>query len=375
MPPRRNENMVFTAVVSAIAAVAAIPIALVIALSGGGTTVALAALFALLPVGPLIGCYLWLDRYEPEPRSLLVSGLAWGAFVATLLALVLQGIGGLVAGFSDAQTAAIVAPVTEEGTKGLFLFLLLVWRRGELDGVLDGIVYAGMVGIGFAFTENILYLAAAYNGTGGMGPGGVEELGFTFLLRGVASPFAHPLFTAFTGIGVGLAIASRSGVVRIVAPVLGYACAVLAHALWNGSTLLAGGAGFFGVYFLVMVPAFVTLVALAVWARSREPRILASALADAAARGLLPYSDIPHIVDLRARRRARQFARQYGGEPGFHAMRAYQQAAIELGYLHHRFLRGTAPPDFSARGQVFVDRMLAVRPLIAFPGVPGGVLR
>jgi RsiW-degrading membrane proteinase PrsW (M82 family) len=30
----------------------------------------------------------------------------------------------------------------------------------ELDGVLDGIVYAGMVGIGFAFTENILYLAA-----------------------------------------------------------------------------------------------------------------------------------------------------------------------------------------------------------------------
>ena len=60
---------------------------------------------------------------------------------------------------------------------------------------------------------------------------------------------------------------------------------------------------------------------------------------------------------------------------GFHAMRAYQQAAIELGYLHHRFLRGTAPPDFSARGQVFVDRMLAVRPLIAFPGVPGGVLR
>ena len=38
-------------------------------------------------------------------------------------------------------------------------------------------------------------------------------------------------------------------------------------------------------------------------------------------------------------------------------------------------LRGTAPPNFAARGQVFVDRMLAVRPLIAFPGVPGGVLR
>ena len=48
--------------------------------------------------------------------------------------------------------------------------LLLWWRRNELDGILDGIVYAGMVGIGFAFIENILYLAAAYNGADGVGP-------------------------------------------------------------------------------------------------------------------------------------------------------------------------------------------------------------
>ena len=373
MPGGRNENVVFTAVVSAIAAVAAVPIALVIALSGGGATVVVAAIFALVPVGPLILCYLWLDRYEPEPRSLLVTGLAWGAFVATLLALVLQGLGGLVAGFTDEQSLAVVSPVTEEATKGLFLLLLLLWRRNELDGVLDGIVYAGMVGIGFAFTENILYLAAAYNGTTSTGPGGIEELGFSFLLRCVASPFAHPLFTTFTGIGVGIAITSRSSVVRVLAPLLGYACAVGAHALWNISTLLAGGAGFFGVYLLVMVPVFVSVVALAVWARTREAQILEGALQDAAARGLMPFGDIPHIVHLGARRRARQFARLHGGPQGLEAMRTYQQAAVELAYLHHRFLRGTAPPNFSARGQGFVDRMQAVRPLIAFPGVPGGV--
>ena len=87
----------------------------------------------------------------------------------------------------------------------------------------------------------------------------------------------------------------------------------------------------------------------------------------------MPFGDIPHIVDLGARRRARQFARRHGGPQGLEAMRTYQQAAVELAYLHHRFLRGTAPPNFSARGQGFVDRMQAVRPLIAFPGVPGGV--
>ena len=132
------------------------------------------------------------------------------------------------------------------------------------------------------------------------------------------------------GIGVGIAITSRSGAVRVLAPLIGYACAVAAHSLWNGSTLLAGGAGFFGVYLLAMVPAFISLVALATWARSREARILEGALHDAASRGLMPYGDIPHIVDLGARRRARQFAWTHGGEQGLGAMRAYQQAAVEL---------------------------------------------
>ena len=82
----------------------------------------------------------------------------------------------------------------------------MVAPRASSTAILDGIVYAGMVGIGFAFTENILYLAAAYNGTDGMGPGGTEALTGTFVLRCLISPFAHPLFTTFTGIGVGIAV-------------------------------------------------------------------------------------------------------------------------------------------------------------------------
>jgi RsiW-degrading membrane proteinase PrsW (M82 family) len=318
-------------------------------------------------VGPLVGCYLWLDRYEPEPRGLLVLGLVWGGFVATAAALVLQGIGGLVTGFSDAASLAVVSPVTEEATKGVFLLLLLWWRRYELDGVLDGIVYAGMVGIGFAFVENILYLAAAYNGTYGMGPGGSEALASTFAVRALASPFAHPLFTSFTGIGVGIAVNSRSRWVRFTAPVLGYCAAVLAHAAWNASTL-AGARGFVGVYLLVMTPIYVSVVCFAVWSRRSERRMLTAALTDAAQRGLLPATDIGWVVDLTARRRSRAWAREAGGPEAERAMRAYQQAAVELGFLHHRYLRGTPPPDFAARGQAYVARIAAARPYISFPG-------
>ena len=363
----RRESRAFTVVVSILVGLAAIPILLVLALSSAPSITFLAAVLAAVPVVPLVLAYLWLDRYEPEPRRLLLMALLWGAFVATFGALVVQGIGGIFAGVSEDASLAVVAPLSEEFTKGLFLFFLLWWRRAELDGVLDGIVYAGMVGIGFAFTENILYLGAAYNGSDGMGPGGVAGITTVFVLRCVFSPFAHPLFTAFIGIGIGIAVSTKRPALRWLAPVAGYVLAVLAHGLWNGSTIYGAG-GFIGTYVFIMVPAFAGLTTLAVWARRSERRMLTAALDDAARRGLVPATDIGWVVDLTARRQARAHARQQGGKQAEDAMREYQQAAIELGFLHHRYLRGTAPDDFAARGGDYVARINAVRPGIAFPG-------
>jgi hypothetical protein len=48
-------------------------------------------------------------------------------------------------------------------------------------------------------------------------------------------------------------------------------------------------------------------------------------------------------------------------------MREYQQQAIELAFLHDRFLRGTAPVDVTERGSVMVDRLRGLRPYVAFP--------
>lgn len=360
-------SVLFTVVVTGLTVVGALVILAVLALAGAPGSVVLATLLAAVPVGPLVAAYLWLDRYEPEPRALLAAGLLWGCFVATAAALVLQGLGGLVAGFSDRDTLQVVAPVTEEASKGVFLLLLLWWRRAELDGVLDGIVYAGMVGIGFAFTENILYLAAAYNGTDGMGPGGAEAVTATFVVRCLISPFAHPLFTTFIGIGVGLAVNARSRSSRVLWPLAGYVSAVLAHATWNAAT--AEGLGHFLVaYAVLMAPALIITVAFAVWSRTSERRMLESALTDAAARGLVPATDIGWVVDLSARRRSRAYARRRGGRDAEQAMRDYQQAAIELGFLHYRYLRGTPPPDYAARGQQFLQRIDGLRPSIAFPG-------
>lgn len=367
MPAGRHDSVLFTVLVSVLVALGALAMLVVLAFSGAPAIILLATVLAALPVGPLLACYLWLDRYEPEPKSLLAAGLLWGAFVATVAAILVGGVGGYVAGFSEEQALAVVAPVTEEASKGFFLLLLLWWRRAELDGVLDGIVYAGMVGIGFAFTENILYLSAAYDGTDGTGPGGVAGVTATFVIRCIFSPFAHPFFTAFIGVGIGIAVASRSRGVRVLAPVAGYVVAVVAHGLWNGSTVFGFG-GFAIVYLVLMAPALVGMFLFAVWARRAEARMLTVALEDAARRGLIPATDIGWVVDLRARRAARAHAERYGGAAAARAMRRYQQAAIELGFLHSRLLRGTPPSGWEARGAELVDRIGAARPHIAFPG-------
>jgi RsiW-degrading membrane proteinase PrsW (M82 family) len=367
MPSARRDSVAFTVFVTVAVVVGALLMLLILALSGAPNIMLLATALAALPVGPLVAVYLWLDRYEPEPRLLLAYALLWGAFVATIGALAVQGVGGFVVGVTDNVSLAVVAPLTEEASKGFFLLLLLWWRRAELDGVLDGLVYAGLVGVGFAFTENILYLAAAYNGTDGTGPGGVAGVTTIFVIRCIFSPFAHPLFTAFIGVGLGIAVMSRTPTVRILAPIGGYLCAVVAHGLWNGSTVFGFGS-FVAAYAVLMVPAFVGMTCLAVWARTHERQMLTMALDDAASRGLIPATDIGWLVDLRARRIARRHARTEGGEQAAKAMRDYQQAAIELGFLHHRLLRGTAPKDWQARGQDFLTRIQASRPGFAFPG-------
>ena len=72
----------------------------------------------------------------------------------------------------------------------------------------DGVIYAAMVGLGFAMIENVGYYINAL-----VSPerGGIELLGYTFVLRGLVSLLLHPIFTSMTGLGVAYA-ASRAAV-------------------------------------------------------------------------------------------------------------------------------------------------------------------
>ncbi|MCA1607790.1 MAG: PrsW family intramembrane metalloprotease, partial [Acidobacteria bacterium] len=149
---------------------------------------------------------------------------------------------------------------------------LVLWRRHEFDGVVDGLVYAGLVAAGFAFVENILYFGRAFATDGLVGEGGGVVA--VFILRGLLSPFAHPMFTAMIGIAIGLAVRRRNPAAWMLLGVVGYVMAVLLHGLWNAS---AGFGLLPVVYVVIMVPLFGALIALVVWQRRQEPSQLPTA--------------------------------------------------------------------------------------------------
>ncbi len=345
-------------------------VALIVVLAGSGLLTLLAitqetgslgaltgGVLAAIPVFPVIATLLWLDRYEAEPPALLALAFGWGAGVATLGALVIN-TASLVAiknaGGDVSTTAVLVAPVVEEAFKGAAVVVILMLRRREFDGVIDGIVYAGMSGIGFAFVENVLYLGRA------MAESGSGSTVFVFVLRCIVSPFAHPLFTAATGIGIGLAVRSRSPAVKLFAPLLGYATAVVLHGIWN-LTAASGFAGFVSAYVVFQIPVFIAFASLALYARRREGRLIARHLAVYGSTGWLTPAEVAMLASLPARREARDWAMRTGGRPSRAAMRDFQEVASELAFLRERMANRAAAPDARQQEYAMLASLSALR--------------
>ncbi|MFC4003951.1 PrsW family intramembrane metalloprotease [Prauserella oleivorans] len=297
---------------------------------------------ALVPVAVVTAAFLWVDRWEPEPAKLLLLTFLWGACVATLTALIVndtaETVGDLLLGSGNGSkvTAVVSAPLVEEAVKAVPIVAIL-WRRShEFDGVVDGIVYAGFSAAGFAFTENIYYFGRAF-AEQGYGEGMASGVIAAFILRGVLSPFAHPLFSVIIGIGLGLAAQSRGhGRSRFALPLLAYVAAVCLHALWNAAATLGGATMFLNVYFLIMVPMFLAMLLLVLWQRRREQRIIAAGLPAMAEAGWIARSEIDLLADLKARRRWRKQARRESGRQVAKAVAEYQAGVTELAFLRRR---------------------------------------
>ncbi|MBI4703503.1 MAG: PrsW family intramembrane metalloprotease [Deltaproteobacteria bacterium] len=227
------------------------------------STMGLAAVVAYIPVGLYLFVPWVIDRYDPEPWWALAGVFIWGACFATGVSGVINSVLGSL--FGEMVGAAISAPIFEEATKGMAILGMVIFLRREFDGVVDGIIYATFAAIGFAATENIIYY------TRGELAG---QMGQLFVMRGVLTPWIHPLFTSMTGIGFGLAREHGAGWAKLVFPLVGYGAAVFLHAWWNGMLGLFGATAFVLnlVLGICMALAFFVIICVLVWRKGRTIR-------------------------------------------------------------------------------------------------------
>jgi RsiW-degrading membrane proteinase PrsW (M82 family) len=118
----------------------------------------LAFFLALAPGGALLWYIRRLDKYEPEPWKTVGWAFLAGC-LSVLPALVVESLWGLRTGgfMATLFNAFVVVGLTEELSKGALAYLFM-WRRPEFNEVMDGIVYFGVAHMGFAITENLMYV-------------------------------------------------------------------------------------------------------------------------------------------------------------------------------------------------------------------------
>jgi protease PrsW len=171
------------------------------------STIAIIIALAVIPAIVWSWVYRILDRYDEEPLMSIFTTLVVG-IVSTLPVFALQYLfktfpkldflSFLQANIHDTfffslAFLAFVA-IIEEFVKAIGTIISAENNERDFNQVVDGIVYAASVGLGFAMAENVYYFFSA-----------VQNFGFSgnfyaiFAIRSFGTMLAHTLFTGAFG--------------------------------------------------------------------------------------------------------------------------------------------------------------------------------
>jgi hypothetical protein len=154
--------------------------------------------------------------------------------------------------------------------------------RKEFDSVLDGIIYGGLAGLGFAATENTLYIYR-----NGYLEGGWEGLFLLVFIRVIVVGWMHAFFTAFTGIGFAVARLNKNILIKIIAPFVGLGIAITVHAFHNTLGGLIGGLGGLAIGSLVDWFGWILMFGFIIWLIFHERNIVKKQLLEEVNSGII----------------------------------------------------------------------------------------
>ncbi len=303
--------------------------------SEGAGAATWAGIVALVPVIVVSAIIWWIDSWEPEPRWLMVAMFLWGGGVAVAISAWLNTAWAQSFYMSTGNEvkaniwgAVVSAPIVEEAAKGLGVVLVFIFFKKYFNGPIDGICYGAMSGLGFAFTENILYFTRYYDI--------LQEIA---VLR-FSSPLLHPLCTAVIGMFLGFAVYQKTRWSALPLLVPGFLIGAAIHFMHNGWATVADinnvvtGEGSMGFnYFAVQIPSYIAAVILIAWFRHEESVIIRSRLREYQGAGWLAAHEVEMLSSLSGRKRARDWAASRGVKD---AMKRFQQEATHLALNRQR---------------------------------------
>jgi RsiW-degrading membrane proteinase PrsW (M82 family) len=232
----------------------------------------------------------FLDLNEREPL--------WAVLMLLVLGFAAAGVLGLAMPSRVLELSVLPGATAEEAAKflaiaaGFVLLQLAASSHGwsELNGTMDGIVYGGAAGLGFAAGETLAReLALAATPVEIIAPPFLVLL-WTNALAGVS----HGVFAAFTGMGLAAAVHSRSLFPRAAYVFTGLIAAILAngaHRVLAFGGSLGGPAALLRTWVALALPLLLVIV-VAVYALIGERRAIVDELAGEAGDGAVTPRDL-----------------------------------------------------------------------------------
>lgn len=216
----------------------------------------------------------WAARLKPTVLSWLAA-FGWG----TGGALIFAGYGNTVIDSAvaasnlsddavDVVTSVVTGPLVEETGKGIGVLVLILAARKLLTRPAQGGVIGALVGIGFAWGEDVGYYVSALED-------GMSGLWESFLARALLGAYGHAIFTGVFGYALAWAVLrARNVLVGLLAAAGGFVGALALHAQANGVGFLAPEDSWNLTYGAIEIPVLVVSVALLVWGLRRHQATL-----------------------------------------------------------------------------------------------------
>jgi RsiW-degrading membrane proteinase PrsW (M82 family) len=279
----------------------------------------------LLYVTALYHC----DRYEKEPKQLLLFAFLWGAWPAVLVAVCVRiffqlPVDALGPDVIEATQAGILSPLIEETIKGAAVIFIALRFRREFDGILDGIIYGAVVGLGFAMTANMIGYFGSFLLYG------FAVLRTSILFEGVLYGLNQGFYTAIFAVGLGYARLTTKRRQRWLVPLAAFGLAVAVHALHNIAIRNAEGFNLFTVT-LNWIGVLV-MVALITWSVRLEKNTMETELV-----GEIPDELYFRLITMGGRRRAQLRALKEKGLHGLRDVRRVHKLCAELAFKKKQY--------------------------------------